>query len=302
MMKVLIAYDGSQGADIAIDGLQRAGLPHDTEALLLSVADVWPHLPPSYFDAAGASVEHMAPVARKAHKLAAESMAEARTRSVHGLNRVIDKFPGWKVHADISAGSPHEGIIVKADEWKADLVVLGSQGHSAIGRMLLGSVAQKVVQYSLCSVRVVRARPQRSAGALRIVVGIDASTNAAMALDVVARRAWPANTEVKVVMAMDARLETALPIIVEARLDWAPRMMEDAARELRSAGLLATPVRLEGDPKKVLLDEAEKWNADCIFVGARGLGRVERFLLGSVSAAVSAQASCSVEVVRSAAV
>jgi nucleotide-binding universal stress UspA family protein len=54
----------------------------------------------------------------------------------------------------------------------------------------------------------------------------------------------------------------------------------------------------EGDPKHVLLDEAEQWGADCLFVGARGLSRIERFLLGSVSAAVAARAQCSVEVVR----
>jgi len=54
----------------------------------------------------------------------------------------------------------------------------------------------------------------------------------------------------------------------------------------------------EGDPKDVLLEEARNWNADAIFVGARGLGRVDRFLLGSVSSATVAHAPCTVEVVR----
>jgi nucleotide-binding universal stress UspA family protein len=43
-MKILIAYDGSEGSDIAIGGLQRAGLPGEAEALVASVAEVW--LPP----------------------------------------------------------------------------------------------------------------------------------------------------------------------------------------------------------------------------------------------------------------
>jgi len=67
---------------------------------------------------------------------------------------------------------------------------------------------------------------------------------------------------------------------------------------LRTRGLTVSSVITEGDPKHVLLDEAEHWGADCIFVGARGLSRVERFLLGSVSAAVAARAHCAVEVVR----
>jgi nucleotide-binding universal stress UspA family protein len=54
-----------------------------------------------------------------------------------------------------------------------------------------------------------------------------------------------------------------------------------------------------GDPKRVLVRHAEEFGADCIFTGATGFSsRAERFLLGSVSAAVAARAHCSVEVVR----
>jgi nucleotide-binding universal stress UspA family protein len=62
--------------------------------------------------------------------------------------------------------------------------------------------------------------------------------------------------------------------------------------------LVASPLIKEGDPKQLLCDEAERWGADCIFVGAKNLSRIDRFLLGSVSAAVAARAHCSVEVVR----
>lgn len=47
-----------------------------------------------------------------------------------------------------------------------------------------------------------------------------------------------------------------------------------------------------------LVEEAETWNADCVFVGAKGTRGIERLLLGSVSSAVAARAHCSVEVVR----
>ncbi|MEW6736845.1 MAG: universal stress protein [Acidobacteriota bacterium] len=53
-----------------------------------------------------------------------------------------------------------------------------------------------------------------------------------------------------------------------------------------------------GDPKTILLNEAEQLNADCIFIGARGLNRLRRFLLGSVSTAIASRAHCSVEIVR----
>ena len=70
------------------------------------------------------------------------------------------------------------------------------------------------------------------------------------------------------------------------------------AEKLRAAELVASSVIKKGDPKRVLVDESEHWGADSIFVEARGLRLIERFLLGSVSAAVATRAHCSVEVVR----
>ena len=78
------------------------------------------------------------------------------------------------------------------------------------------------------------------------------------------------------------------------------RMLETVARELRESGLIVSTVVRDGDPKRVLLREAEYWAADCIFVGSQGLSRVERLVIGSVSSAIAARAHCSVDVVRSA--
>jgi nucleotide-binding universal stress UspA family protein len=84
----------------------------------------------------------------------------------------------------------------------------------------------------------------------------------------------------------------------EYKLSFARPPVESAVEELRGKSLVATPVVVEGDPKQVLVEEAERWAADCIFLGAKGRGRLERLLLGSVSATVAARARCSVEVVR----
>jgi nucleotide-binding universal stress UspA family protein len=79
---------------------------------------------------------------------------------------------------------------------------------------------------------------------------------------------------------------------------WTQKIVKAAMVKLRAADLTASFAIKEDDPKRALLDEAEKWKADCIFVGATGLGGLDRFLLGSVSSAVAARAHCSVEVVR----
>jgi nucleotide-binding universal stress UspA family protein len=76
-------------------------------------------------------------------------------------------------------------------------------------------------------------------------------------------------------------------------------MIDEAVGKLTAVGLKTDVVVKEDEPKRLLVTEAESWGADCIFVGARGMGRIERFLLGSVSSALAARAHCSVEIARS---
>jgi nucleotide-binding universal stress UspA family protein len=78
----------------------------------------------------------------------------------------------------------------------------------------------------------------------------------------------------------------------------AEEMLGSAVEQLKAAGLATTAIIKVEEPKRLLLSEAERWDADCVFVGARGLSRLKRLLLGSVSMAVVTRAQCSVEVVR----
>jgi nucleotide-binding universal stress UspA family protein len=212
------------------------------------------------------------------------------------------------------ADSPYRAIVREAERWHADLVVVGSQGRSAVGRALLGSVSQLVLEHCPCSVRVAR-RPEDAARLAddppRLVVGIDGSPDAAAAVSAVCDRAWPAGTTARVITALDVRVTMALPELIgpggawpadggaaEDERSWARQAVYAAAGDLHAAGVTATGVVVDGDPKQVLLEEARKWPADCVFVGAKGRSRLERFLLGSVSSAVAARARCSVEVVR----
>ena len=71
--------------------------------------------------------------------------------------------------------------------------------------------------------------------------------------------------------------------------------MADDAHE--RTGLTITTAITEGEPEHVLVSEADRWGEDCIVLGARGHGKLERFLLGTVASGVAARAHCSVEVV-----
>jgi nucleotide-binding universal stress UspA family protein len=71
-----------------------------------------------------------------------------------------------------------------------------------------------------------------------------------------------------------------------------------AADRLQRAGLSASSLVVDGDPRQAILAEAERWRADSVFVGARGLGTLDRLLLGSVSDAMVHHGHCAVEIVR----
>ena len=301
-MKILIAYDGSSCADAALVDLQRAGLPDEAEAIVISVADVW-LWPGSNQEAAESSsaMPEMASVTR-GHKRALQAVEEARTLASQASERVRACFPAWKVRAEAYGESPAWAIIRKADEWKADLVVVGSHGRSAVGRLILGSVSQKVVTEAGSSVRVARGRVLPSNSPVRIVVGVDGSPGSEAAVLAVTGRSWPASSEARVIGVLDSMMVTATEQgeeVGQDESDWARKRVEASEETLRVSGLIVSSVVKEGDPKQVLILEAEQWEADCIFVGARGLRSFERFLPGSVSTAVVARAHCSVEVVRS---
>jgi len=304
-MKVLIAYDGSSSADAALQDLQYAGLPQEAEALILSVAEVFLP-PPSPTPALPANVP---PAVQRAWLQATHALEEARTLAQRARACLLESFPAWDVEAEACANSPAWAVIKRAEAWQPDLIVVGSHGRSALGRFVLGSVSQKIVTEARCSVRVGRQRRQAATASLRLLIGIDGSPDAAAAVRTVAARQWPVDSSVRLVTALDARMSTALafmPLPEEAGAAardaeasvWMSKTVNPMVELLRSRGLTVSSVIKEGDPKRVLLDEVEQWEADCLFVGARGLSRVERFLLGSVSAAVAARAHCSVEVIH----
>jgi nucleotide-binding universal stress UspA family protein len=285
-MKILIVYDGSSCADLALEDMRQAGLPRVAEAVVLSVSELWT---PVVESAGAGEVRIVGALPVSLEK--AESLAQT------ACERVQSYFPDWTVKAEARLGAPATVIIEKDDEWRPDLIVVGSHGRSALGRFMLGSVSQKVVTEAHCSVRVARGEGSDAEAPARLLIGVDGSPDAEAAITVVATRVWPASSKARVVIALDDVVSEVIDHIEGGRA-WIHETIEAAGARLRAAGLTVSSQIRKGDPKSILPAEAESWGADCIFVGTRGLNRFERFRLGSVSAATAARAHCSVEVVR----
>lgn len=303
-MKILVGHDGSACSDAAFDDLQAAGLPADAEAVVISVAEAWLPPPPE-----GMSVsDHLKilqtdPQPFAGWKAGAQAVADAEALANKGAERLRTNFPGWTVSARATYGSPGWEIVAKADEISSDLVVVGSQGMNALERMFLGSISQKVLAEAHCSVRVARGRNEVDPAASRIVIGFDGSAGSYAAVEAVVSRTWPSGTEVKLVSASDMSFGIDISVMPATSLpengEWLREAADSSINALEAVGLATEFVHEIGSPKNVIVELAENWHANSIFVGANRWGSaVERFILGSVSAAIAARANCSVEVVR----
>jgi len=306
-MRVLIGYDGSKHADAALADLARAGLPPGTEAVVLTIADLF-EPPCSTQQAVEPMVEHAVKQWRNRVEAA---ISEAKLFAESAASKLRTEHLKWAISTEAFADSPAWGLIKRAEGLcggfaPADLMVLGAAGRSAtLGRTLFGSVALRVLHHARRSVRIGRqvASSKQEGNPIRLIVGVDRSDDSTAAVRAICARKWPVGTQCRVVTVFDSQLFTAMagidPIFISSYEDWPRQYAEQAAVTLQGAGLDATAVVCEGPVASCLIRQAEEFAADCIFVGARGLRRVERFLLGSVSSTVAMHAPCTVEVIRS---
>ena len=312
-MRILIGYDGSESSEAMLEELTRAGLPRVCDARVVTVADMLVSSPQVR---AAAAVQEMASWRLGSSLEGAENHAEAVTRQAREhAERAADmvglQFPEWYVTSEVMTGTPAWELIDAGDKWNADLIVVGSNSRSLFGRLLLGSVSKAVVTDSRRSVRVSRPRTRKNKDAPpRVIIGIDGSPASQAAVTAVGKRVWDEGTQVHLVAVHDgpstARLAKRLPQAANmvdsalgSKADRQDQMLDWAAYELKMIGLSVTTSIQRGDPKRILLREAEKRAADSIFVGTREFrNAIERFRLGSVSSGVVLNAPCSVEVVR----
>ena len=312
-MKVLVAYDGSTYADAALDDLRRAGLPREAEALIVSVSDGLVSTSSPIADIAGTALtsRRVTSAIATAREQASRLLEEARGFAAEASRRVRSYFPGWEVRTEVLEGSPSRELLQQVERWQPDLVVVGSQGRSTLGRFFLGSVSKKLATESRSSVRVARRIVEKSQDAPpRIMIGVDGSPGSERAVRSVGRRVWPEGTEVRIVAVDDSVsprriahiLPTAAEIIRSSNEEAATKarqMAEWAAEELRAIGLNVSVAIEKGEPQSILIEESRKWDADCIFVGSRGLDQPDEKLgLGGVSTGLVTNATCTVEIVR----
>ena len=293
MNTIVIAYDGSEGSEAIFTELQNTGLPAQVRAHVLAVAQDWT-MP--------------LPAVPSDQAKNADSLQPASALAGQGAARLRAIFPDWTVLAAGFDGSVARTITQRAQEIGAYVIFIGSHSRSVAARFFLGSVSQKVASEAKCSVRICRPRAQ-SGAAPRLLVAVDGSDSSRAAVRSVAERTWRAGTAVAVVNVIEPSLRAGLAEVQpeyaaeiqrqhEGRLNWLETVTTDAQRQIESAGLVAERHSLDGEPKSTLLEWAERWSADCLFIGASGLHHADTETLGTVASALAVRAHCSVEIVR----
>jgi len=288
-MRLLMALDGSTGSDAVLREVAARPWPAGSECCLLTAID------PFFFT--------KAPLV----------LTEAKKDAQDALNESVESLrkSGLALRTEILLENPRHGIPRAASEWKADLIVMGSHGRGAFGRLLVGSTVQAVLRHAPCSVEIVRqhAKNGREGQGMRVLMATDGSDCAAAALQSVAQRPWPAETEIRVMSCPE------LPLITGAYPYYPPDVLTEVAMTnetqakvavekgvelVKNAGLRVSQEVTEAQesPVRAILGMADLWGADLIVVGSHGRRGFDRIVMGSVSESVALHAHCSVEIVR----
>ena len=292
-MKILLAVDCSHGSEELVAEVLQQAWPMGAQFDVLHVSEpvhTWTQALP--VDALNA----------KAHEV---------------VNDAVFSFSGrgWSCDRYFREGDAKKEILQFAEESHPDLIILGARRRSNTSRFLMGSVSTSVMRHAKCSVQIVRAHPHdfRAERSYRILLATDGSDQALKAAQAIATRPSKPGTEILVVSVLELILPPTLTLLGPGDFGFPPDGEEfnEAKREAHGNATRAVQILSRNCPhvseailvvssgaKNAILEEAERWDADLIFVGSHGRRGLDRFLLGSVSEAVATHAKCSVEVVR----
>ena len=143
--RILAPTDFSSGAETALRWAVTLNTVFDAELIVLHVIDLDAL---AYLDLGGDPA-----LGGTSQPVSAGILERLRADAEHALARFTESFPG--IHSMLREGSPREAILQVADELRADLIVMGTHGRKGVSRVLLGSVAEKVVRTAPCPVLTV---------------------------------------------------------------------------------------------------------------------------------------------------
>jgi nucleotide-binding universal stress UspA family protein len=230
------------------------------------------------------------------------------------------KHNGLKINTRLLDGQPAEALAQYAQAHQPDLLVVGAKGQRATASILVGGVAQQLVEHVQHPVLMVRAP---YAGLRRILLVVDGSPHSQCAVDYLAHFPLSSQIELTVMnvlpplpgptslMYVGAYGVVQLPVLddnskklaaeqAEAEEQEGKQLLARTVEALPKTQIEAARILARGDAATEILEHVQKHAIDLIVAGSRGLGAVKGWLLGSVSRKLIHYAGCSVLIVRAA--
>lgn len=297
-MRILVAVDGSKFSRAAVEFVaSRSSLIGvDPEVHLLNV-----QLPIPAHAARAVGKESVTTYTREE---AEKVLKPAQSRLDKAGFAVVDYFTVGHAGAQIAAAA------VKS---KADLIVLGSHGHSALRGLLFGSVTNSVMAQTSAPVLIVRATEAPPSDPLKVGIAVDGSKYGRQAVKYVLRHGelFGASPKLTLLHVVQNFANVVMPDMVGIAL---PSFTEEEARALQTkafetaispvrkllkkAGVAAEEVRLVGNAGDELAAYAKKKKLDLLVMGSHGYGAFKAAIMGSVTTRVAAASDVALLLVR----
>ena len=206
--------------------------------------------------------------------------------------------------------SPTNEIISYADEHKPDLIVMGTHGRTGIRRLIMGSVAEKIIRLSECPIMTVRCGTDGKKSPYpnyrSILLPIDFSDTSVNAL-------WQAAEMARSYGAILTLLHVAEPIdlsgytqegdsseedFLDSQLESAEKALHDFTSNAPLEGIEVYTRVVHGRPGRKIIEYADEEGIDLIIIPSLGKSGLERLLMGSTVNKVVHRANCPVMVLK----
>lgn len=287
-MNIVVAMDGSRFGRWGLNWVARLPLVKTPTVTALHVLDIGALRAPFITQSAVVGSERfIQQEIKRMEQRAAETLASARRQmTALQLNGKTKKERGTIA-----------SVILRQVPKKDGLLVVGSHGRNALDRFMLGSVSTNILHHASCPLLITKAdaEPLR-----RIVLAVDGSVSSKKALNFLLKEFRRATSGPRAVRTpVHITVVHAMPFLNYPELKNAgSRLVEEYSQKLAESGFSSEGVCRLGHPADQIIEAASKDKASLIVMGAKGLGAVARFFLGSVSTRVVQRATQTVLVVR----
>jgi nucleotide-binding universal stress UspA family protein len=232
-------------------------------------------------------------------------IGEVETRGLEELEKLQQALQGSGIQASTTIRKGHvtHEVHEEAREWGAEALAIGSHGRKGLTRLLLGSVAERLLREVELPTFVVKHEPEDQPGSIAFATDFSDASAGAFATFQDALRSLGAKGVILHVIDEDAWLLQASMVATSIPLDLEP--IEKKAREslkervdlVQAAGLDCKGELLNGSPWDKVEEYTKNEGIGLLLLGTHGYRGYERFVLGSVAQKVLRTVSCPVLVV-----